>query len=137
MSLSSDDSSFSTYRSLKAPSYFYTKLNGSFLLPKYALLHTRFLYYFSVYVNPFKELFLSFRSRACFSKADAKVWLFRTRSKCLRLFLSVLTIVSCFARAQGLGGRETPYLIIADAMAATRADGVLGGEVDRFIRHLG
>ena len=52
-------------------------------------------------------------------------------------FFPFLTIVSCFARAQGLGGRETPYLIIAPVMAATRADGVLGGEVDRFIRHLG
>ena len=48
-------------------------------------------------------------------------------------FFPFLTIVSCFARTQGLGGREKPYLIIADAMAATRADGVLGGEVDRFI----
>ena len=42
-------------------------------------------------------------------------------------FFLFLTIVSCFARTQGLGVRETPYLIIADAMAATRADGVLGG----------
>ena len=44
-------------------------------------------------------------------------------------FFLLLTLVSCFARAQGLGVRETPYLIIAPVMAATRADGVLGGEV--------
>ena len=36
-------------------------------------------------------------------------------------------------RAQGLGGRETPYLIIADAMAATRADGVLGGRWESWL----
>ena len=48
-------------------------------------------------------------------------------------FFLFLTIVSCSARPQGLGVRETPYLIIADAMAATRADGVLGGRWESWL----